>query len=85
MDAGEKKSSVCHTLLKVLIMLGFIAGIAVLYIERNNVETWMYDFIHWMTENPIGGPFSLVGVYILCEIFFVPGSIISIGAGWALQ
>lgn len=35
--------------------------------------------------NPFYGPFCLAGVHALSEIFFIPGSILTVGAGWAFK
>ena len=42
-------------------------------------------FIEWMTANPVGGPFALSVVMCLGEIFFLPGSLLTVGAGFAFK
>ena len=38
-----------------------------------------------MQDHPVLGPLILVLVYIVCTVCLIPGSILTIGAGWAFQ
>ena len=41
-------------------------------------------FIIWVEKHPFQGSLLIVGAYVICELIFVPGTIMSIGAGFAL-
>ena len=43
------------------------------------------DFLTWVQDNKVLGPLLLILVYIFCTVCFIPGSILTLGAGWAFQ
>ena len=45
----------------------------------------MEDLINWIADNPALGAFVLAGLYVVATIFFIPGSILTLGAGWAFN
>jgi len=46
---------------------------------------WLGYFLSWVDSLGIWGPILLAEMYVFCTIFFVPGSILTIGAGFAFQ
>merc|ERR1712232_1364039 len=40
------------------------------------------DFLAWVEDNPVAGLFAFIGVYFVATIFFIPGSILTLGAGF---
>ena len=53
--------------------------------KRECVNWYIQEFIEWLEENPLSGPFVLSIIYIFCSILFVPGSILTLGAGFAFN
>lgn len=41
------------------------------------------DFVRWTKENLIAGAFAYLAVYAVCTVIFIPGTILTIGAGVA--
>ena len=62
-----------------------VLAIATLIIKRQWVVQALQDLLEWVQEHPTGGPFAISCGYIVCELFFVPGSILTIGSGFALK
>jgi len=40
------------------------------------------DFLEWMKDNIIQGSFAFMIIYILCTVSMIPGSILTLGAGF---
>lgn len=47
------------------------------------VTTFLKSFVDWLEENTVAGSFLYVLLYAICTILFVPGSVLTIGAGAA--
>ena len=61
-------------------------GIILLFIfEKDRANQALKDFLEWIKDHPVQGPFFLTLLYVLCTIFFVPGSVLTIGAGVAFK
>ena len=85
---GTCCSCICSCLkflLKLTLFSIFVAGIVAVILERYHIKQFLEDFIDWLSVNPLYGPFCLAGVHALSEIFFIPGSILTVGAGWAFK
>ena len=54
-------------------------------IFRNEVSDVIQDFLEWYRENPALGTFCLALIYIVATLCFIPGSLLTLGAGVALQ
>eukprot|EP00979_Chaetoceros_neogracilis_P010827 scaffold2612_cov267-Chaetoceros_neogracile.AAC.20 len=65
-----------------LIVIGFIIYIIVDSQGANNVKRLTQDFLQWVEDNPAEGVFAFVGVYIIATVLFIPGSILTLGAGF---
>jgi len=64
------------------IVIGFIIYIIVDSQRDNNVKRLSQDFLQWVEENPTEGVFAFVGVYFIATVLFIPGSILTLGAGF---
>jgi len=63
-----------------------VLGIILLFIfEKDRANQALKDFLEWIKDHPVQGPFFLTLLYVLCTIFFVPGSVLTIGAGVAFK
>lgn len=54
-------------------------------IEYDNVKEAFKKFLVWVQEHPVLGPFLLALIYIVAVVFFLPGSVLTIGSGVALK
>lgn len=72
-------------IIRIVIIL-CLAGLAIWVIVDSSRLTGVFeDFIDWMEDNPILAPFVFILVYIFATIFFLPGLILTLGAGFAFN
>ena len=60
-----------------------IASLAIVY--RSQVSTAIQDFLTWVENHRVTGPVILALVDAVCTVCLVPGSVLTLGAGWAFQ
>lgn len=48
-----------------------------------HIQGWIQVFMIWMTSHPTSAEFAFIGIYVLATLFFVPPTILMVGAGWA--
>ena len=65
-----------------LILLGIVIYIIVDSTTNRYVAQGIQTFLRWFEENPVAGLFAFMGVYFLATVLFVPGSILTLGAGF---
>ncbi|CAI2367166.1 unnamed protein product [Moneuplotes crassus] len=84
-EEDDKGSNWCTWIFRLTILLGLI-GLAIWVIFDSSRLTGVFEgFINWMQKNPYFAPFVFVIVYILATIFFIPGLILTLGAGFAFN
>lgn len=66
----------------ILCLLGLAVWVIV---DSSRFTGILEDFIDWMEDNPILAPFVFIIVYTLATIFFFPGLILTLGAGFAFN
>ena len=72
-------------IIRGVIILIIAIVILLIIIYKENVNVFLTNFITWVRNNPVAGPFVLAVVYIVCTILFIPGSILTLGAGLAFN
>jgi len=65
-----------------LILVGFIIYVIIDLATTKNTMRIVADFLDWIEDNPAAGVFAFIGVYIIASIFFIPGLILTLGAGF---
>jgi uncharacterized membrane protein YdjX (TVP38/TMEM64 family) len=65
-----------------LSLIGFVTFIIVDSVTNGYVKNAINDFLAWIEENPIPGFFVFVIVYFVATVLLVPGSILTLGAGF---
>lgn len=70
--------------LKIALFLLLVVVVILLLIFLPWPE-WLGYFLSWVDSLGIWGPILLAEMYVFCTILFVPGSILTIGAGFAFQ
>ncbi|CAI2367132.1 unnamed protein product [Moneuplotes crassus] len=84
-EQENKGCNWCSWIFRIAIIL-LLIGLAVWVIVDSSRLTGVFeDFIDWMEDNPILAPFVFIVVYILATIFFLPGLILTLGAGFAFN
>ena len=51
--------------------------------NEKHIENVMLDFLTWVEQHPYQGMLAVILVYIAATILFVPGSILTLGTGYA--
>ncbi|OEU19084.1 hypothetical protein FRACYDRAFT_268552, partial [Fragilariopsis cylindrus CCMP1102] len=91
-DADNLNSNKCKctysTIKKIsigLVLLGLIIYVITDSLTSKNLQTIIIEFLNWVENNPIYGVLAFVLVYVVCTIFFIPGSILTLGAGFVFS
>lgn len=84
-DENEKKKGCDWTYwwprLLVITILVVLLILAIVF--REQVSQALQDMLSWVQDHKVLGPIILILVYIVCTVCLIPGSILTIGAGWA--
>ncbi len=68
--------------IKILIIIILLTILIICAIYNNIILNYCEQFLDWMNSNPIVGSFAYILIYILCSIIMIPGSILTLGAGF---
>jgi len=68
-----------------LLLLGFIIFVIVDSLTNKYTRDAILQFLEWIEENPTLGVVAFIGVYFICTICFIPGSILTLGAGFVFS
>ncbi len=82
-DLAQGKSMKKNTLkliISILILSALIAAVIIL-----PVKIWLVKALQWVQGLGLWGPVFVVGFYIIACIFFLPGSILTLGAGFIFK
>lgn len=70
----------------VLLLVGFIAFVVIDAVTgRNLIIDLVDDFLEWVEDNPTEGVFAFIGVYMISTVLFIPGSLLTLGAGFVFS
>jgi len=81
-DKRQKRNDCWKKLLVAFVLLGFIVYVIVDSVTVGNVRRFITNFLEWIEENPIPGLFAFMLVYFVATVLFVPGSVLTLGAGF---
>ena len=70
-----------QTWLKITILLILLAFIVLAIVFNKVTGEILTSFLTWMTENAAAGSFAFIGLYWFCTVMFIPGSLLTLGAG----
>ncbi len=66
---------------RVFILLAVSLALLVAFLGLP-LRVWLFAFLQWLQPLGLWGPLILAGVYILACVFFLPGWILTVGAGF---
>ncbi|CAD7702928.1 unnamed protein product [Ostreobium quekettii] len=72
------------SLVKLGLLVALVVAILVAFLGFG-VHKRLDDFLEWLQDNKALGFFIFVAVYSLCTVLFVPGLILSLGAGFIFK
>lgn len=68
---------------RLLIVGALILIVILAIVYRKWVSEVIQDFLTWVQNHKVVGPLILALVYTICTVCLVPGSVLTLGAGWA--
>jgi ABC-type sulfate transport system permease component len=71
--------------LLVFILVLFIVILLVDSMTTKHLEHLTVEFMNWVSVHPLLGVVAVTVVYALATILFVPGSVLTIGTGFAFR
>jgi len=85
-STDQTKGGKIKKLIVATLLLGFVAYVVIDAASgANNVSDLVDDFLEWVEDNPTEGVFAFIGVYFIATVFFVPGTILTLGAGFVFS
>ena len=77
-DKDVPKSAIQRLIVLVVIVIALFLAMRFLPVQR-----WLGNFNHWVGQMGVAGIFIFIGVYAIATVLIAPGSILTIGAGFA--
>ena len=68
--------------IKIAICIILLAGIVLAIVYHQVSSSLFLSFLEWMEEHIYIGSIAFVSIYIVCTIIMIPGSILTLGAGF---
>lgn len=84
-EPPEDKNSCTKRIVIALVLLGLIVFVVIDSQTNQWVRTGIVAFLEWVENNVVAGVFAFMALYFLATIFFVPGSILTLGAGFVFS
>ena len=78
---NEKNQKILKWIIAILL-IGFVIYLIVDSLTSKRLGDALNSFLNWMEDNLVLGSFAFAGVYIMCTVLFVPGSALTLGAGF---
>ena len=74
----EKKSAIARLVALIVIVIALFVAMQFLPVQQ-----WLTTFNAWVAHAGVAGIFVFIGVYAVATVLLAPGSILTIGAGFA--
>jgi uncharacterized membrane protein YdjX (TVP38/TMEM64 family) len=79
---SRKTDAPKSTLLRLIVLIGIVIALFVV-MKFLPVQEWLRNFSAWVAHMGVTGIFIFSGVYAVATVLLAPGSILTIGAGFA--
>jgi hypothetical protein len=86
--AQQLTTSPTQSRLRTAILALLVALVITCVIDARtskHIETFYTLFTEWLSTHPVSGILVVIIVYIVATILFIPGSVLTIGVGYAFQ
>lgn len=67
---------------KIILLIVLLATLIFVMVEMQYLIDLCVQFMQWMKENPIEGPITLIFLFALTTVCFIPQIILNTGAGF---
>jgi uncharacterized membrane protein YdjX (TVP38/TMEM64 family) len=64
------------------LVLSLIGCALVVYFTTGIGKEWTTSFLDWVRQHGIAGALAFTGMYAVCTVAFLPGSVLTLGAGF---
>src|SRR5881398_4170121 len=78
MASDERKHAIARVIDLVLVLIALFLAMKFLPVQQ-----WLRNFNDWVGQMGVAGIFIFIGVYTVATVLLAPGSILTIGAGFA--
>jgi hypothetical protein len=81
----SNNNATCRKRILIVAWLLCIALVIVDTYTHKYLEHGVQAYLVWLSTHPLRGVLSVIGVYIIATVCFVPGSILTLGVGFAFR
>lgn len=81
-ELHKRRRNVYKKLFLGILLVSFIIFVIVDSTTNGYIKTAIDSFLKWIEENPVAGIFVFMIVYFTATVLFIPGSILTLGAGF---
>ena len=74
-----------NQVLRIFTIMCILTAIILAIVFRNQVAREARKLEKYIVEHPKSGPEVILGIYILCEMLFIPAGIVTTGVGYTLS
>ena len=82
MNANDKQRAAKNALGRLVALIAIVIALF-LAMRFLPVRQWLTSFNNWVAQTGVAGIFIFIGVYVVATVLLAPGSVLTIGAGFA--
>ncbi|SRR6266567_1877713 len=82
MNANDKQRAAKNALGRLVALIAIVIALF-LAMRFLPVRQWLTSFNNWVAQMGVAGIFIFIGVYLVATVLLAPGSVLTIGAGFA--